>query len=249
MAECMLSLTRLLVSSPGLISLTLEDRSLDPISATAIVTSLGGYCVFPQLRVFRICWAGRIESESDNMDWDSFFTPPGHNAHPLRFFFMRHKGIEDLALGWTRESVYEGAIDPDDVARLFPSLKRFEGPAFLCNAITKSDLALNLERLSVVDDTFYGQTQWLKYATVLALSQAVNLSQLTIDGQTLVASGVSKELQSLTLGDWETTLTCVANYCGKLVAIESADGWMGRKMWEITRDESGNCTNILSEIF
>ncbi|KAG8697704.1 hypothetical protein FRC11_014911, partial [Ceratobasidium sp. 423] len=73
--------------------------------------------------------------------------------------------IEDLALGWTPQSVYEGAVDPSDVAQLFPSLKRFEGLAFPCNAITKSDLAQNLETLRVVDTTFFGQTQWLEKIT------------------------------------------------------------------------------------
>ncbi|KAG8713612.1 hypothetical protein FRC11_011609, partial [Ceratobasidium sp. 423] len=155
-------LTRLLTSSPGLISLTLANDFLEPISAINIVSSLGRTCVFPRLRIFRIHWANdEYYPEADNSDWEGFFTSPDRHSHPLRSFFLRHKGIEDLALGWYPDKSHEGDIDPDEIVQLFPNLKRFEGPAFLCNAITKSDIAQNLEALAMVDMTFLGQTDWL----------------------------------------------------------------------------------------
>ncbi|KAG8713613.1 hypothetical protein FRC11_011610 [Ceratobasidium sp. 423] len=155
-------LTRLLTSSPGLISLTLSNPSLDPVSAVNIVSSLGSAWVFPRLRTFRIHWASEeYPPEVDNSDWNHFFTLPGRDSHPLRSFFLRHQGIEDLALGWCPDKSYEGDIEPDDIVQLFPSLKRFEGPAFLCNAIIKSDIAQNLEALAMVDMTFLDQTDWL----------------------------------------------------------------------------------------
>ncbi|CAE6357232.1 unnamed protein product [Rhizoctonia solani] len=155
-------LTRLLTSSPGLISLELKNSMFGYISTVNIVSSLGNTCVFPRLRVFRICWANEDHiPEIDNSDWNNFFTSPNRDSHPLRSFFLRHQGIDDLALGWSPRTSYEGKIDPNETVDLFPSLKNFQGPAFLCNAITKSDIAQNLETITVIDCTFNGEVDWL----------------------------------------------------------------------------------------
>ncbi|CAE6450068.1 unnamed protein product [Rhizoctonia solani] len=118
--------------------------------------------VFPRLRVFRITEGGdNYGPDADAADWDGFFVPPGRYSHPLRLFFSRHRNIEDLALGWLTDSVYEGDIDPEEMARLFPSLKHLSGHAFLCNAITKSSIAQNLETLAVGYSALVGEKDWL----------------------------------------------------------------------------------------
>ncbi|CAE6479216.1 unnamed protein product, partial [Rhizoctonia solani] len=159
---CLPHFARLLTSCPNLISLQLENATFDPISVTEIVAYLGNDIIFLRLRVFNVRWSGDdFGPDVDPTDWDGFFAPPGRYKHPLRLFFARHRAIEDLALGWLTHSAYEGDIDPDDMAQLFPSLKHLEGPAFLCNAITKSEIAQNLESLVLVDMTFLGETDWI----------------------------------------------------------------------------------------
>ncbi|KEP50432.1 F-box-like domain protein [Rhizoctonia solani 123E] len=160
--DCLPHLARLLTSCPNLVSLQLENATYDHISATNIVASLGNEIVFPRLRAFRITEAdNNYGPDADAADWDGFFVPPGRYSHPLRLFFSRHKGIEDLALGWLADSVYEGDIDPEEMAQLFPSLKHLSGHAFLCNAITKSSIAQNLETLVVGYSALAGKKDWL----------------------------------------------------------------------------------------
>ncbi|CAE6478531.1 unnamed protein product [Rhizoctonia solani] len=154
-------MTRLLTLCPNLISLQLENATLDPISAKNIVASLGNNTVFPLLRVFKICGGGEESAaDADNADWDGFFALPGCYSHPLRLFFSCHQKIEDLALGSLSSCVYEGKIDPDEMSRLFPSLKHLEGPAFLCNAIIKSNVGQKIESL-VVNDVWAGKKDWI----------------------------------------------------------------------------------------
>ncbi|CUA71253.1 hypothetical protein RSOLAG22IIIB_09420 [Rhizoctonia solani] len=154
-------MTRLLTSCPNLISLKLENATLDPISAKNIVASLGNNIVFPFLRVFKIYGGnGEFAADADDADWDGFFVPPGCYSHPLRLFFSRHQKIEDLALGWLSSYVYEGKIDPDEMLRLFPSLKHLEGPAFLCSPIIKSNVGQKVESL-VVNDVWAGKKDWI----------------------------------------------------------------------------------------
>ncbi|CAE6402058.1 unnamed protein product [Rhizoctonia solani] len=154
-------LTQLLTACPGLVSLTLKNMPPCPISVVNIVSSLGSNFVFSDLLIFRIHWISeKYQPVGDNINWSNFFSPPHSDSHRLRSFFLRHKGIEDLALGWSCGTSYEERIDPNEIVLLFPSLKRFEGPAFLCNAITKSDIAQNLEVLTIVDP-FMENTDWL----------------------------------------------------------------------------------------
>ncbi|CAE6486781.1 unnamed protein product, partial [Rhizoctonia solani] len=139
---------------------------------TLDLTWSNGKPVWASLRVDPVIrtdayWIGITEADNnygpdaDAADWDGFFVPPGRYSHPLRLFFSRHKGIEDLALGWLADSVYEGDIDPEEMAQLFPSLKHLSGHAFLCNAITKSSIAQNLETLVVGYSALAGKKDWL----------------------------------------------------------------------------------------
>ncbi|CAE6532068.1 unnamed protein product [Rhizoctonia solani] len=83
----------------------------------------------------------------------SFFDNP--EPHPLRQFFYRHPGIEDLALGYVHEYTYCKEIDPMRLIQLFPSLKYFEGPAFLFKPLVLSPLAEEIEKLIIVDNPLY----------------------------------------------------------------------------------------------
>ncbi|CUA69188.1 hypothetical protein RSOLAG22IIIB_08318 [Rhizoctonia solani] len=229
---------------------------LTPISAVNVVSALGNTLVFPHLRVFRIYWANdEYLPEIDNSDWNGFFTPPDCDSHPLRSFFLRHNKIEDLALGWTPDTAYHGKIDPDEIVRLFPRLKRFEGPAFLCNAITKPDIAQNLEALVMVDMTFVGQTDWLGamagelrndfilaapgietiecrlvvkdfVAVLIAISHTPKLRELVVDGQSWVASALDQQYKENPAHDeWVDMISRVVKRCHKLESFKNVDGW------------------------
>ncbi|CUA69194.1 hypothetical protein RSOLAG22IIIB_08325 [Rhizoctonia solani] len=86
-------------------------------------------------------------------EWMDFFDDP--EPHPFRQFFYRHPRIEDLALGYVHESGYWKDIDPTELPPLFPSLKYFEGPAFLFKPLVLSSLAEQIEKLIVVDNRLY----------------------------------------------------------------------------------------------
>ncbi|CCO37555.1 hypothetical protein BN14_11711 [Rhizoctonia solani AG-1 IB] len=86
----------------------------------------------------------------EDPDWTKFFTKPESNS--LRQFFTRHPGIEDLGLGLFNETEYGDVIDPAQIAQLFPSLKHFEGPAFIFLPIVQSSLTKQIETLVIVDD-------------------------------------------------------------------------------------------------
>ncbi|KAF8761306.1 hypothetical protein RHS01_00167 [Rhizoctonia solani] len=76
---------------------------------------------------------------------------PKPDSHPLRQFLIRHPGIEDIGFGLFEETEYGDVIDPAQVARLFPSLKHFEGPAFLFQPLVQSTLAEQIETLVILD--------------------------------------------------------------------------------------------------
>ncbi|CAE6497224.1 unnamed protein product [Rhizoctonia solani] len=105
-------------------------------------SALGDQCVFPRLRRF-------YARGGEDPDWMDFFDNP--NGNPLRQFFVRHPQIEDLALGYANESCYYNDIDPAGIAKLFPSLRYFEGPVFLIPPLLQSCLAEQLEELVISD--------------------------------------------------------------------------------------------------
>jgi hypothetical protein len=57
-----------------------------------------------------------------------------------------------LGLGLFNETEYGDVIDPAQIAQLFPSLKHFEGPAFIFLPIVQSSLTKQIETLVIVDD-------------------------------------------------------------------------------------------------
>lgn len=137
-------LTSLLGRCPQLYSIMLDIQHGEfKYSPAALVAALGDGVVFPRLRRFHARGA-------EDPDWMAFFEDP--ESHPLRQFFNRHPGIEDLALGYVDESAFRRYIDPAEISQLFPSLKHFEGPVFLFKPIVLSTLAKQIETLIIVDD-------------------------------------------------------------------------------------------------
>ncbi|CAE6443706.1 unnamed protein product [Rhizoctonia solani] len=139
-------LTSLLARCPDISSIILDLVSTDGesyYSPAGLVASLGEQRVFSQLRRFHT-------KGHEDPDWTKFFEKP--ESHPLRQFFIRHPGIEDLGLGLFEETEYGDVIDPAQIAQLFPSLKHFEGPAFIFLPIVQSTLTEQIETLVIIDD-------------------------------------------------------------------------------------------------
>ncbi|KDN38136.1 hypothetical protein RSAG8_09732, partial [Rhizoctonia solani AG-8 WAC10335] len=138
-------LTSLLARCPQLSSLMLDIHNSEfKYSPATLVASLGDEYVFPRLRRFyaRGC---------EDPDWMEFFENP--ESHPFRQFFNRHPGIEDLALGYYDETAHWKYIDPTEITQLFPSLKHFEGPAFIFKPLVLSTLAEQIEELVIADNS------------------------------------------------------------------------------------------------
>lgn len=147
----------MLIASPGLISLKLylslhqSPLARPKFPADALVTSLGNQLVFTSLHTFHL--RGTLE-----FNWDAFFTHTSTSTSPLRAFFSRHSGIQDLVLDSNHCRPYPGEIQPHDLSQLFPSLKHFEGPAFLCKPLVSSPLAGQFQTLVIMDEILYKGT-------------------------------------------------------------------------------------------
>lgn len=91
---------------------------------------------------------------STDPDWWGFFDSP--QSHPLCNFFKRYPQIHTVGLGWAYQPAYYLPIDPETLAMHFPSLKNFEGSAFMCGPLLASSLAKQLESLVVLDEVYFG---------------------------------------------------------------------------------------------
>ncbi|CAE6410679.1 unnamed protein product [Rhizoctonia solani] len=146
-------LASLLIRCPQLSSIILDfDHDEWRYSPSILFATLNSMAkldqpfVFPHLRRF-------YAQGCSDPEWMDFFDDP--EPHPFRQFFYRHPRIEDLALGYVYESGYWKEIDPTELPPLFPSLKYFEGPAFLFKPLVLSSLAEQIEKLIVVDNRLY----------------------------------------------------------------------------------------------
>lgn len=131
--------------SPNLYSMNLVVYSLpawDMASWFVEPTPLGPVRTFPNLRIYRA--VGSI-----CLDWSSFFERPETNG--FHSFLQLHPYLHTVTLSWNIWDTWGGNIDPDGLAHLFPSLRHFEGPMFLCEALVQSKLALRLETLGMLD--------------------------------------------------------------------------------------------------
>ncbi|CAE6430189.1 unnamed protein product [Rhizoctonia solani] len=131
-------------SSPNLKSLELDlgepnietDRTWSP---NKLFKEVG--LVFPELHTLRL--GGRVVPQ-----WPLTLSKPSTS---LRLFFEQHQALQSISIAWTPGLNEQSDLGPEIVVTLFPSVRHFEGPAFLCVSVLRSPLALQLESLSVLD--------------------------------------------------------------------------------------------------
>ncbi|KAG8713880.1 hypothetical protein FRC11_010656 [Ceratobasidium sp. 423] len=131
-------------ASPNLKSLELDlgepntetDRTWSP---NKLFKEVG--LVFPELHTLRL--GGRIV-----LQWPLTLSKP---STFFRLFFERHQALQTISLAWAPGLNEQNDLSPEAVVSLFPSVRRFEGPAFLCVSILRSPLSLQLESLSILD--------------------------------------------------------------------------------------------------
>lgn len=118
--------------------------SSNPYCPNRLIESLGKQFTFPRLRTLR--FRGSVHP-----NWAAFFNYSESDIHPLRSFLTRHPEIEDLGLGSCIGDRLPDNVDLNGMPLLFPAVKSFEGPEFLCNAIVRSALVGQLESLYILD--------------------------------------------------------------------------------------------------
>ncbi|CAE7227869.1 unnamed protein product [Rhizoctonia solani] len=131
-------------ASPNLKSLELDlgepdigkDRTWSP---NKLFKEVG--LTFPELHTLRL--GGRVV-----LQWPLTLSKP---ATPFRLFFEQHPMLQSISIAWAPGLNEQNDLGPETVISLFPSLRHFEGPAFLCVSILRSPLALQLESLSILD--------------------------------------------------------------------------------------------------
>lgn len=96
--------------------------------------------VFRDLRTYRI--GGTLDP-----NWRSFFETPETNK--FRSFLQLHPHLDTVTIMPNPSVEQYHSVDPETLAGLFPSLRHFEGSAFLCEALVQSTLASRLETLGM----------------------------------------------------------------------------------------------------
>ena len=98
--------------------------------------------VFQDLRIYRV--GGSVDPH-----WRSFFEAPETNE--FHSFLRLHPHLHTVSISWIEQTVGHDNVSPEALADLFPSLRHFEGPLFLCEALVQSTLASRLETLGILD--------------------------------------------------------------------------------------------------
>ncbi|KAL5637633.1 hypothetical protein ACGC1H_004148 [Rhizoctonia solani] len=98
----------------------------------------------PHLHTLHI--RGRVE-----MHIDSLFGPPATGLYRFNDFLSRHPRIRYLKLDcWDIHGLYKDCdIDPDNLGRALPSLRRCSAPDFICAYLVRSTAAAHLEQLEI----------------------------------------------------------------------------------------------------
>ncbi|KAG8741043.1 hypothetical protein FRC10_003427 [Ceratobasidium sp. 414] len=132
-------------ASPNLESLELDlrDTSTDLLKWSPDQLCSGLDTTFPNLRVLRTLGVAAP-------DWESFFEDPENS--PYRQFLQSHPKLHTVSMGWVLEHSWQG-FPAESVAALFPSLRHFEGPLFICQALASSSVAAQFESLSALDES------------------------------------------------------------------------------------------------
>ncbi|QRW11597.1 F-box-like domain protein [Ceratobasidium sp. AG-Ba] len=113
---------------------------------------------FPHLHTFRLL------GPSVNPNWTTFFDPSSDS--PLRKFFLSHPGLTNVGLGWAMRKGNANYANLTDVANIFQSVVEFEAPSFVCAVVIASELASQLESISLTDshDYHYSRLQLQRVA-------------------------------------------------------------------------------------
>lgn len=127
---------QMLTASPNLVSLKLDvaPRGRTPgfptiMSPDEVLNYLGDQFTFTSLRSFHLQGGFCLYRHH-------FFTHTSSPTSPLRSFFERHPAIQDLGFNAAQsDAPHHGKIQPMGLSQLFPSLKHFRGPAFLCRPL------------------------------------------------------------------------------------------------------------------
>ncbi|KAF8607045.1 hypothetical protein BDV93DRAFT_332734 [Ceratobasidium sp. AG-I] len=130
-------------ASPNLRSLDLGTSYCLEWNATPypnVTSSLKPVDTFRELRTYRA--KGRFDP-----DWSSFFEAPEINK--LRLFLQLHPYLHTVNISSTLWPNGYTDVDPQVLASMFPCLRHFGGPAFLCEALVQSNLAPGLESLGI----------------------------------------------------------------------------------------------------
>lgn len=110
-----------------------EDWSLDTLTKALDQT-------FSQLRELS------ITGKSFVVEWHKMMVE-SNSSNPTRLFFLRHPHIQNLDVDC--KPLTNILVSPSCAQELFPSLRHFHGPDFLCTALVGSDASLQLEVLEV----------------------------------------------------------------------------------------------------
>ncbi|KAF8601249.1 hypothetical protein BDV93DRAFT_608188 [Ceratobasidium sp. AG-I] len=141
------SMRDMMRASPALVNLTLlftevtssssrqEDWLLDVLTENLDQT-------FFQLRELRITGKCIV------IDWHKMLDQSSNKNH-TRSFFLRHPHIQTLEIDC--KPLSDISISPNSAQILFPSVRHFYGPDFICTALVASDVCLQLESLEAKD--------------------------------------------------------------------------------------------------
>ncbi|CAE6467010.1 unnamed protein product [Rhizoctonia solani] len=138
------SIVSAIQASPNLRSLELDlgepsietDRTWSP---NKLFKEVG--LTFPELHTLRL--GGRVVPQ-----WPLTLSK---SSTFFRLFFERHQALQSISIAWVPGLNEQNDLGPEIVVSLFPSVRHFEGPAFLCASVLRSPLSLQLESLSILD--------------------------------------------------------------------------------------------------
>ena len=136
-------IVEMIQASPNLRSLDLTLRTHSSWNATPWPDSSSS--LFP-VKIFRDLRIYRVDGSADP-NWLSFFEAPETNS--FRSFVQLHPNLHTVSITSGGSVPGYDSVDRETLAELFPSLRHFEGPAFLCEALVRSTLAPFLETLGI----------------------------------------------------------------------------------------------------
>ncbi|KAG9119017.1 hypothetical protein FRC07_006180 [Ceratobasidium sp. 392] len=204
--EAMIDMVR---ASPNLRSLELDlsDPSMDRLRWSPDQLCSGLDTTFPNLRVLRMLGAA-------TPDWESFFESPDDSSY--RQFLKRHPKLHTVSMGWVHEHSWRD-FPAESLAALFPSLRHFEGPLFICQALVSSSIATQLESLTALDESLEGNEIDELSESAFEMPSLRSL-RFRLEDEELNSDAVTK-LLSLAPNLKQLTVCSITSKLGELVEI------------------------------